>query len=108
MLSEDQYKVNLTLDAIKYHADSLGVETSIDINDWVDVGVYVEGTEGKNELIYLEKHRITDQVTKLEIFVDQEPNKAGIDPLGKLIDKNTKNNIITLSEKQNSHEEYKY
>ncbi|MDN5205499.1 M1 family aminopeptidase [Fulvivirgaceae bacterium BMA10] len=98
--SKDQYEVNMTLEAMKYRADSNGLESSIGVNDWVDIGIYAEGGNGKDELIYLEKHKITDEVTSLEIVVDQKPTKAGIDPLNKLIDRNTDDNIQTVSEKE--------
>jgi len=98
-LSENQYKVNLTLETIKYRTDSLGVETSIGVNDWIDVGIYAEGTEGKDDLIYLQKHKITDSLTKLEIITNQKPSKAGIDPLNKLIDKKASDNVKTVVEK---------
>jgi len=100
-LSANQYKVSLTFDAMKYRVDSLGIESSIGINDWVDVGVYAEGGEDEvDQLIYLEKHKLTDQQTKLDILVDHKPTKAGIDPLNKLIDRDTKNNLKLLSQKE--------
>jgi len=38
-------------------------------------------------VLYLRKHRITDQETTLEIVVDEAPFEAGIDPYNKLIDR---------------------
>jgi len=97
-LSENQFKVNLTVEAIKYRTDSLGVDKAMDVDDWIDVGIYSEGTEGKSGLIYLQKHKLTDSLTRLEILIDQKPNKAGIDPLNKLIDKEASDNVKTVSE----------
>ncbi|WP_271767813.1 ABC transporter permease/M1 family aminopeptidase [Aquimarina algiphila] len=97
-ISKDQYRVNLTLDAVKYRIDSLGVEKSISINDWVDIGIYADGKNGKDKLIYLKKHKITNQITQLELTVNQKPTKAGIDPKYKLIDRKTKNNVLSFSE----------
>jgi hypothetical protein len=99
-LSKNKYEVNLTLDVTKYHIDSTGVEKSISIHDWIDIGVYGEGSDGKEELIYLEKHKITDRVMQLEIVVDKKPIKAGIDPLNKLIDRKIENNLQELLIKQ--------
>ena len=50
-----------------------------------------------HQLIYLEKHKITNQVTELEILVNHKPSKAGIDPLVKLIDRNRNDNTKELS-----------
>ena len=98
--SKDQYKVDLTLDAKKYRLDSQEIETSIGINDWIDIGVYTENEDGKEELIYLKKHKITNQLTKLEIWVDQKPVKAGIDIKNKLTDRNFSDNVKVLSKKK--------
>lgn len=35
---------------------------------------------------------------KLSLKVEQKPNKAGIDPLNILMDKNTDNNVIKITE----------
>jgi len=99
-VSDDEYKVNLTLDVIKYRADSLGSEESIPLKDWIDVGVFTEGKDGKDSLIYLKKHQFTEQENQLEITVGTKPTKAGIDPINKLIDRNPKDNVKELSEKE--------
>lgn len=92
-ISANEYKVDLTVEAIKHRTDSLGVESSISINDWIDIGVYAEGEDGEDVLVYLKKHKITNESTRLEIYVDQKPTKAGIDPMNKLIDSNIDDNL---------------
>jgi aminopeptidase N len=87
-LSENKYKVNLTIQVLKHRIDSLGVETSVPLRDWIDIGIYAKKEHGKDELIYLNKHIITEQKTKLEIVVDRLPSKAVIDPRCITIDKN--------------------
>ena len=90
-LDNGKYQVSLDLSAVKYRADSLGNETAIDFEDWIDIGVYTEGESGKDSLIYLQKHPIKGDVV-LEVEVDVEPTKAGIDPINKLIDRNPSDN----------------
>lgn len=97
---DNEYKVNLTLDVIKYRADSLGSEESIALNDWIDVGVFAEGSDGKDSLIYLQKHKFSQQENELQITVSSKPSKAGIDPINKLIDRNPKDNVKTVGEKE--------
>jgi ABC-type transport system involved in multi-copper enzyme maturation permease subunit len=96
-LSANEYKVSLTVEAMKYRTDSLGVESTISTDDWIDIGVYAESEDGEEHLIYLEKHKITNQVTELEILVNHKPSKAGIDPLLNLIDINREDNTKELS-----------
>lgn len=94
-VSNGQYKVQLELDTSKYRVDNEGKEQQISINDWIDVGVYAQET---NELLYLKKHKITSQNTTLEIIVNQKPSVAGIDPIGKLMDKNDDDNTVSVEE----------
>ncbi|MDW3645572.1 MAG: M1 family aminopeptidase [Bacteroidia bacterium] len=95
-LDNGKYQVSLDLSAVKYRADSLGNETAIDFEDWIDIGVYTEGESGKDSLIYLQKHPIKGDVV-LEVEVDVEPTKAGIDPINKLIDRNPSDNTTTAT-----------
>ncbi len=98
--ADSTYTINLEVDAIKYRADSLGTETAIAMSDYIDIGVYGKDEEGEDKLLYLKKHLIDDQVKTFEITVDEEPLKAGIDPIHKLIDRNPDDNVkdLTLQE----------
>jgi hypothetical protein len=87
-LSENKYKVNLTIQVLKHHIDSLGVETSVPLRDWIDIGIYARNEHGKDELIYLNKYKLTEPITNLEIVVDRLPSKAAVDPRCIMIDKN--------------------
>lgn len=91
-LSSKQFEVTLTVTAEKMRADSTGLETPIPINDWIDIGIYGKGEEGKEKLIYLRKHKITKKENTYTILVDQKPLKGGIDPLHKLIDRHSTDN----------------
>ncbi len=97
-LKDDRYKVDLALEAMKLRTDSLGIEKSVELNDWIDIGIYSKSKNGKDELIYLKKHKIINRITELEIIVNKKPIRAGIDPINKLIDKNGEDNQIILSE----------
>ncbi|MDY8135908.1 ABC transporter permease/M1 family aminopeptidase [Aquimarina sp. 2201CG5-10] len=99
-VSEDKYKVNLTVETIKYNVDPFGKEMSINVNDWIDIGIYGKGKETDEELIYLKKHKITDKRTEIEFFVNQKPIKGGIDPLYKLIDRKDEDNIKVFLERE--------
>ncbi|MEM7656455.1 MAG: M1 family aminopeptidase [Bacteroidota bacterium] len=96
-LANGAYQVSLELDVVKFRADSLGIETEIPHQDWIDVGIYGETSAGKDTLLYLEKHQFSQKETQILIEVDQEPSKAGIDPINKLIDRNPKDNTQAVS-----------
>lgn len=117
-LEEDQYKVKFTAQVAKYRSDEKGkpmydemygptlVEEidgeeleSLHLADYIDVGVYaMEEVEGEKEekLIYLKKHKIEEILTDFEIDVNQKPTRVGIDPLNKLIDRNSNDNRKSL------------
>jgi tetrahydromethanopterin S-methyltransferase subunit B len=74
----------------------LGIETPERLRDWIDIGVYARNDNGEDELIYLNKHKITEQITKLQIVVNRLANKAVIDPRHILIDKKGEDNVSQI------------
>ncbi|MEM7551365.1 MAG: M1 family aminopeptidase [Bacteroidota bacterium] len=97
-LPDGKYKVDLTVSSIKYRADSLGTEDSIPLDDWIDIGVFAKDEDGKDKLIYLEKKKIDKEENEFEIIVSEKPEKAGIDPINKLIDRNPSDNVKDVEE----------
>ncbi len=96
----DKFLVTLDLNTKKMESDSLGFSKQVEINDWIDVGVYAKNEEGEDKLIYLQKHKFTSEDNVIEIKVNQKPSSAGVDPLNKLIDRNPNDNTkkVTLKE----------
>ena len=95
--ADGKYVVKLTLATNKVRSDGKGEETSVPIDDWIDVGVFGadEGTDlGKT--LHLQKVRITRPAQTLEIVVNEKPGRAGIDPFHKLIDRQIKDNTKSL------------
>ncbi|MFY0606240.1 MAG: aminopeptidase [Cyclobacteriaceae bacterium] len=99
-ISDNEYLVSLKVNTIKYQADSLGNEEEQELKDWIDVGVFTEGSDGKDSLIYLQKHKISQNENEFALTVSTKPSKAGIDPINKLIDRNPKDNVKDVSEKE--------
>ena len=99
-LGDGKYEVNLTVEGIKLRSDTLGNTTEIPMNDWVDIGIYGESEDGKDNLIYLEKHKITEGENEITLTVDALPERAGIDPINKLIDRNPDDNIGSVELKE--------
>jgi ABC-2 type transport system permease protein len=95
-----KFIVTLKVSAEKMRADSTGNETPIPINDWIDIGIYGKNDKGKDKLIYLKKHKITQKENTYTIAVKEKPLRAGIDPLHKLIDRHSDDNVKGLVKKQ--------
>lgn len=92
---DGRYKVTMNIKAKKLKDDGEGNETELDLNDYIDVGVFGrEKVEGKWEdtILYFQKHKITQNEQTFELWVDAEPREAGIDPYNKLIDRNPRDN----------------
>jgi len=62
------------------------------------VGVY----NFADSLIYLKKHKISEEVNELSIPLNVRPKKAGIDPLNILIDRTPGDNVKTAEEVEES------
>jgi aminopeptidase N len=98
---DGKYVVNLKVAASKLRADGLGAETEIPIDDLIDIGVFgEEEVEGKMEekVLYLKKHRITGSSMTFELVVEEPPVRAGIDPYNKLIDRDSGDNVKSVSQ----------
>jgi ABC-2 type transport system permease protein len=92
---DHRYAVTLKVSAAKLRADDKGNENEIPINDLIDIGVF--SGKGKDEkALFLEKRRITQRETTIEVIVDQQPSRAGIDPYNKLIDRVSEDNVVAV------------
>jgi hypothetical protein len=90
---DGRFDVTLKVSAKKLRADESGRQTEIPMDDLVDIGVLGP----KDEPLYLKKHRIKAGETTLTLEVSAKPEKAGIDPVVKLIDRRPDDNTITAT-----------
>jgi hypothetical protein len=100
-LDDGRYMVNLEVEAKKVRADGRGVETEVEIGDWIDIGIFgEEKTNGRREqtVLFLEKRLITESSMCQELVVDDLPVRAGIDPYNKLIDRDSDDNVRRVSQ----------
>ena len=97
-LGDGRYRVAIDVEAAKLRADSIGNEAPVPMNDYIDIGVFGPAPRGQREgpLLYLEKHRITDGAQTIEVEVEGQPARAGIDPLNKLIDRQARDNTVGI------------
>lgn len=109
--TDGKYLVKFTIESRKMKADSIGKMKDVELNDWIDIGVFgSKEADGKTEEteLYIGKHKINKNKMEFEIIVNEEPVKAGIDPYNKLIDRTPDNNTRSVtggSSKSDSSEE---
>lgn len=94
---DGKFKIIASVNCIKMLNDSVGRINEIKPNDWIDIGVFAKNEKNQKaygEIIYLKKIKIKENEQKIEVLVDKEPYMFGIDPLNKLIDKDTGDNSM--------------
>lgn len=99
--SGDEYKVTLTVESQKFRADTLGKETPVLLNDFIDVAVFGENpTAGDlGEPLVFERKHITQTQNTFVFTVPEKPIKAGIDPYNYLIDRDPDDNVMEVEKR---------
>jgi hypothetical protein len=95
------YVVSLDVTGRKGRSDGLGTMTEVPLNDLVEIGVFARSEgDGLGEPLHLEQHRIESGKQTISIRVPREPFRAGVDPYGKLIERERADNVTTLRGEQ--------
>jgi ABC-2 type transport system permease protein len=106
-LPSGKYKVSIVIDAMKLYFDRNNKSTEVNMNDYIDIGIFEKGATEKNSLeLYNKKHKIKSGLNTFEIIVDKEPYEASIDPYSKLIDKDTDDNIRKVTDRDLLKKDY--
>jgi ABC-type transport system involved in multi-copper enzyme maturation permease subunit len=89
------WQVTLEVQARKFIVDSVGVETKVPMNDWIEIGVFGEAKEGEEfgKPLYLQKHFVNSGKQRITVTVPHKPAHVGIDPNHLLIDWELSDNI---------------
>ncbi len=77
------WDVAMDIRARKVVVDTAGVETDLDLDAWIEVGVFGRPEAGRDRLsqpLHLARHRIRSGDHTLTITVQERPVLAGIDP----------------------------
>jgi hypothetical protein len=103
---DGKYLVKFTVESKKMKSDSIGKMKKAPLADWIDIGVFgnKEDANGKKieTELYLQKRKIDKEKMEFEIIVNEEPEKVGIDPYNKLIDRTPDNNTKSFKGGNNS------
>jgi ABC-2 type transport system permease protein len=94
-LANGQWEVTIKVEAAKYRADELGKETSVALNDYIEIGAFGVPPKGKTygKTLYRERIKMQKPVAEYTFVVNEKPDKAGIDPFSLLIDRNPGDNL---------------
>ncbi len=121
-LENGKYEVTFKAKAMKYRSsekgekeytnsegESLVIEKenetleSLPLKDYIEIGVFGEVNDTidgikKENVLYLKKHLISEIENEFSIIVNEKPVEVGIDPYNKLIDTDSDDNRVEISE----------
>ena len=92
-LPDGQQEIELVVSAKKLHADGAGNESNAAFNAPLDIGVL----DSAGKVLLIEKRPVQTGENRFKLIVRGEPGKAGIDPLNKLIDRDTGDNLVSVT-----------
>ncbi|WP_422860211.1 M1 family aminopeptidase [Flagellimonas sp. S174] len=93
-LDNNKYAVTLEIESVKNESDSFGNESEVAIDDWIDVGFFMDDDE---EQLYQQRRlKFDKEKTSVTILLDSLPVKAAIDPRHLLIDRRYSDNIKAI------------
>ena len=99
-LANGHYRVELEIEARKYHADGQGKEHEVELQDKFDIGVFAKDPDkatGSDHVLYFQQHSLKSGINKITVEVDKKPLYAGVDPYIKMIDRNSDDNLKPIA-----------
>ena len=93
-----KYNVTMKIEASKLKVDSLGKEHKVQVQDWVDIGVYSD--EDEKQLMFTKRVLFTNETMSFSFEVDNMPIKAVIDPKRLLIERIISDNVKTIEQQK--------
>jgi len=90
------YLVSLDVTGRKGRSDGIGTMTEVPMDDLVEIGVFAAEGDGLGQPLYLEPHRIQSGRQTITLRVPRPPFRAGVDPYGKLIERERGDNVSAL------------
>jgi len=101
-LSAGKFEVTIDIETKKFKADEKGNETEIPVNDFIEIGAFAKPAKDQRygKALYRERIQMKSGKGQYKFTVDQEPEKAGIDPFRLMIDRLPEDNMkkVTIGE----------
>lgn len=94
-LKNNRYEINIIISAQRYETNKNGTEDKIDLNEFIQVGIYEQHQKQftENETLYLKPHLINAEEMAFSIVVNHIPKYIAIDPSYTRLDRNISNNV---------------
>lgn len=94
-LPDGKYEVAIEVETKKFKADEKGLEKTVPVDDFIEIGAFAKPEAGKKygKTLHRQRLKMKDGKASYKFIVDQEPEKAGIDPFRLLIDRVPDDNV---------------
>jgi ABC-2 type transport system permease protein len=92
---DGKYDVQIDVTAKKLRASELGAETEVPMADFVDIGA----VDAAGKIVALTRVKMDRATASYTLVTDAPPAKAGVDPMGKLIDRFPGDNLAAVEQK---------
>lgn len=98
---DGRWDVTVTVEARKYYADGRGAESEAPLGDRIEIGLFTampgRGAFDRSNVLLLERRPIRSGRQLLRFVTDRRPTHAGIDPYNFYIDRNSDDNVASVS-----------
>lgn len=91
-LTNGKYQIDMVIKAKKFEEDGFGNATEEIIDQALKIGVYTGDKYNTENVLYLQPHQITGELTELTLTVNKRPTSVVVDPNKILIDIDESNN----------------
>ena len=92
-LADGRFSVDVLVTAKKVRADGAGNETEVPFDGMADIGAL----DAAGNVLGIEKRVVKSGENRFTLTLAKDPAKAGIDPLGKLIDRDANDNVVAVT-----------
>lgn len=94
------YKVDFDVETAKMYDDGKGVFSKTPMTETVEIVVFGESRKGNKDnapTLYSTIARITNGKQHFTVITDKKPDKVGVDPYFKLVDKDPYDNVLSVA-----------
>jgi ABC-2 type transport system permease protein len=93
-LEDGSYAVSISIEAAKIKADTIGNETRLIPNDWIDIGLFAD--DDAKELLTIKRVKVDRENMQFELHAQEKPARAAIDPKRLLIERIIDDNMKSV------------
>jgi len=95
----DEYEVTIKTISEKFYSDSLGKETKVPVDDFIDIGIFAASDNSKvlGKPLLMKRIRMNRQDSVFVFSVKEKPYQAGLDPYNYLVDRLPDDNVKSVN-----------